>query len=474
MTTPDYDILETAVLCILLGFREQYDDDPDGLRSILRPLLTRLVTGRCLRGKTAVTGDGKPPTQTPLLLGERRWVPRLLRLGVRTNAVERRWNQAERWMMQHGVNLRRCPLFLILGADRGAEKALEHSIEVVHRQKAVMFPTDDDSCFFRILGCPQAAYVLLYNGDWGRQQSGDRNPRTALSLPSKDQPPLPPDRFDEFRSLRANELDLSDKIKAPLEPANQRSLFQHIKWRRAPFASMNGITRLFPWQFLDSGPEASFAAWELQTALSSLGVSCPVFLAITGIERDPGLYSLIKSLPPLELNRRFGSRFPWLREPTDQRLADALAGCVENLVGGIDRLFYEVCRELLSAENLELPVPRREQLLALQAEVHCTKKAGLLHLLERLAEPIRASGPWLRLGGCYLVCSTVGTEHDGTPPYFLPGVLHKMYKCRDLVSWTGLSLQNHARWESRTRWVNAALVFAALSAVLAWGLFWPV
>ncbi len=233
---------------------------------------------------------------------------------------------------------------------------------------------------------------------------------------------------------------------------------------------MNGVLLLIPWSVLDRPAAADRYARRLALSLvvvrEMTGVSCPVAVAVTGLEGDPGFGPIAAGLPETE-PYRLGASVPWQLRPDRKQVRGVVADCIERFIAA---LTYQACehlrREYQDPERAESVLLDVERLVGFVLRLHDYRPA-LHRCLARIADAACGGDPggWCLWSGCY----AVGAGPRSVDQVFLPGVLARLNEDRCHLAWTAEAYRADAACHRLARRGNLALVILACALVaLVW------
>jgi hypothetical protein len=217
---------------------------------------------------------------------------------------------------------------------------------------------------------------------------------------------------------------------------------------------------------------------DLAAAIEVLPARCPVLVMICGLEQLPGFAELLERMrqtrdeqtiperyaevPGVQpIGVRMGRRFPLVHELTGTELPGMIEGSVEWVAAS---RFPALVHEMFEVESPGGEAP--EEVLRINSRLFRFLEA-IIDRAEPLARLVKESLPGrqaepLLFGGCYFA----GTGHDpATEQAFAFGVLDRMIKDRDSVTWTGEVLRKDAA--ALRRAILLKLTFLLIIALIA-------
>lgn len=430
--------------------------------------------------------------------------------------IDEAWRKAVAALEESGIGLLDAPLFLVLGRPLGGEAAFFGAAEpeLVFRVKGA--PSSPDAPLHVFAGsegifvtCPSISLLgrqaAILAGDdrpaWaGDGPGGDGGGGVGDSMGSITGTVMPGDfermdvrqaaailnlcRVEKRDPTAEEELILQRLGKRPrrsllrqqddvaLLGAQLRHLCRLIVRARHPYCPINGILVLIPLAATEGEDEASqtgtLCRQDLQAAREVFQINCPLLALVCDLETVPGFQAFMGRLDRSYHKRRVGQHFPLVPVLKKMSLADMTAAGA--------RWICEVVFPTWVYRLFEVEGDGPEGL----PEV-VESNAGLFHLLSQMRErQARLSGvlglivpeeegePPL-LAGCYLAA----TGREARDQAFIAGIVHRLIKEQNWVSWTARALAEEKNLGRLTFWARIGL--GAYAALLVAGLaYWLI
>jgi hypothetical protein len=413
---PGSDAREVALAAALLGFRGDRREQPDELRHWVRR------TAEAVEAQHQVQpperhDDGEPPTHVP----PRPAPPvRPVLSGSAADTVAAPWRAAVKTLRQRGIDLRDRRLFLLLGNPAGGVAGLVAALHALHQGREVLIvPERDSPAPFRLLVCDEAIY-LLWTGTGAPPADG-----AGCGLDSAVNPSAPP-----FKTLFVGAAG-----HAPRDSTDELChLCGLLTAARAPYAPVNGIALLLPWDGLATEPAADALAaghvGMLTAARDALGMVCPVVAIACDLERAAGYREFVQALGEGQASRRLGLSLPWLRRPGAEKMRGLIDGGLAWLIDGEVRraVFAAMTRDLL--DDPLGPPGRNGRLFRFLGEMR-RRRPGLRRGLARVADALLDGAEWPLFAGFYFAGTGAGPGEQA----FLPGALRRLHDGHDYLAW---------------------------------------
>jgi hypothetical protein len=266
----------------------------------------------------------------------------------------------------------------------------------------------------------------------------------------------------QARTPRKRRIEDSDQHLARL-----RHLCRLIIRDRRGFCPINGVLMTVPIGIdarSDLGDVADACRMDLTTVFDIFRMRCPVLALVSGLEQVPGFSELIARLPPEQVRKRMGQRFPLVPDATAAEVPDKVQDSIEvvsgNLFPSMIHTMFQV--EAKGVEDVDEVLRSNCQLFRLLQ--------AIVERGERVARLVKDCIPSLRgeplmFGGCYFA----GTGHDAaTQQAFASGVLMRMIKeDQDSVTWTDEAMDSDAAAARLAGRLRIALILIITLGVLA-------
>jgi hypothetical protein len=419
------------------------------------------------------------------------------------------WDEAVSALAAAGIDLRRVPLFLVLGRPEGAEDALFLGTELKLRVwNAPRFPgsplrvyATNDAVF---VTCAGASVLGRQTTLFAREHAAERSVPAAPAVngsarakglaegdalaavaaaPAAEAgaatPPAAEERVpgllpedekalgllgdDEAPQARAegpSRTFLKNTAEAQEQAYRLEHLCRLIARDRAPYCPLNGVLVLVPYAALaddqDTSPVATACRHDLKLLRQVVREQCPGVALVCDMEASQGFRELLRRLPA-ERVTRLGQRFPLLPDIDEGRLPrmvdEGTAWLTDTL---LPSLVYTLFRRGLAHGEPADPLDGTADLYRLVAELRARRKR-LARLLTR-AFLLDSADAYL-FGGVYL--APTGPD---VRPTLTPGVMAHVQENQNAVSWTPQALAaelSYRRWTWIGWVVIAALVAAA-------------
>jgi type VI protein secretion system component VasF len=438
---------ELALVAALLGFRGKLGERPDEFKKWVRRTAA-FVEARRQVSPPSRQDEGEPPTRVP---PRRERLRRPAPVGQVAETVESLWQEAVKVLQRRRIDLRERRLFLLIGNPDAGTAGLVPSLHGLHQgEEILVVPEEGAPSPFRLLVCDEAIY-LLWTGPRARPAGGAGHGVDVLPNPT------PP--WGTIFTGTAG-------VAAPNAADGLRHLCKLVAAGRQPFAPVNGIAVLLPWDGLTEGGRdvlATEQAGLLAAARDALGLACPVMAVVCDLERATGYHEFTEALGAGQASRRLGFSLPWLRRPGAEEMRalvdDGMAWLID---GEVTRAVYSAMAENVLNDVAGAP-GHNGRLFRFLGEMR-ERRAGLRLCLARLADVLLDGSDWPLLGGFYFA----GTGGGHGEQAFLTGVLQRMNRCRNYLAWRG----PEARRPSRA-WL-AYLLSGAAAVAGAAALLWHV
>jgi hypothetical protein len=255
----------------------------------------------------------------------------------------------------------------------------------------------------------------------------------------------------------------SDAELLDLHTARLRHVCSLIANARRPFCGLNGVLAVFSLAGADTDEDAvetgACLLDDLATVRDSVQVYVPVLALVTGLEQVEGFDTFVGVIPPNDLRRRLGQRFPLVPdlEPNE------IPGMVLDGVGWIGATMFPN----LALGGWKVEVPEQLELndaLRTNADLYRFLEE-IESRLERVARGLTRGGTYPRaLSGCYVAGTGTDSARDQA---FLPGVLVRLTEEQDHVAWTDAALDEDDRYARMTSTGYIALAVVAALGVAA-------
>ncbi len=443
--------------------------------------------------------------------------------------IDHAWKDGLCAVAEAGVDIRKAPLFLVVGRPAEGEGEGEENVllaaqlgfkvrEVPRWPEAPLrFSASEQAVFITCSGASvlgKHITLIIEEMQEARRlsslaaETGDVRPDTVAApvAAAEDAPPAapaaaqetaasdtaaaPPDLVAEEQRRVIGLLVAEEQAEKPAAVSRRRAflrnkaqvqeamarlqhLCQLILRQRRPFCPVNGIMVMLPLAATDSDDNAAQAttACELDLTVVSetLQVRCPVFALACDAEKMPGFREFLQRIPASQRDRRMGQRFPLVADVE----TSAMPTMIQDGVGWFTYTFLPaLVYNLFRLDNIKHDMP-------LAAELPDTI-AGNIRLYRFLSEMrlrrqrlTRFLTRGLRLdepdsfffGGVFLAGTGPDAEHDRG---FVSGVFQKLVDDQNAVAWTADALAQEAdvkRWTSYGYGFLLVLI-AALGALI--------
>lgn len=397
--------------------------------------------------------------------------------------IDDAWREAMRALAHAGVQIWNVPLFLVLGRPAGSE---DHLFEA-GGLKLVVPPTPaNPQAPVRVCADREAVYVTCRGASVLGKLAG------IFALDDIPEGPLlesaePADDLDKTHVAGRKDQGLIELLRASAgqeaTPLRKRAMRRaalgrplgsdfladaaevarckarlahlcHLVVRdRQPYCAANGILLVVPLGGTDTAAESQLTAQAVQEDLAvarqETKLDCPLVALLADMEEVPGFAEFVQRQPPKEVGNRRGSGFPMLTRLSGDKVLEQVRLSVEwicttYLEDSVYRLF---ATETAAKPDAAPLIAGNARLLLLLDEMH-TRAESLAGIIQQAVAPPQEN--LFRYSGCYLAA----TGPKGSQA-FVAGVLQKLVKEQNSVSWTARALAEDA--QSRT-W--AAYYFA--------------
>jgi hypothetical protein len=411
--------------------------------------------------------------------------------------IDRAWDEATRALSLAGIDLKKAPLFLLLGKPRGTAEALFNASGLLLQVRQTP----------RWPGAPLLAYatadavfvVATETSLLGRHASLLAEPHIAPRAGG------PSGRLDEMQSLlekakaegrgpdqlteeEKHSLSLLVALEHAEKPAEaartltrspeevERTLAQleHVcrlvARDRRPYCPINGVLLLIPLAATDDETVASQTATLCQQDLAVVRrvtqLRCPVFGVVCDLERAEGITEFLARLPAGQL-RRLGQRFPLAPDLDPEKVPamidDGIAWVCESL---LPSLVYNLFRADVSGGDMGGFVRDYARLFRFLAQMK-ERRPRLTRILVRGALP-SDKGPPL-LGGCYLAATGADAAREQA---FVQGIFERLLENQDYVTWTEEALHEEAELRRLTAIGFGGLSLFLVGVAAMWYFWW--
>jgi hypothetical protein len=420
------------------------------------------------------------------------WLYRLLNLDIEPVSsefpdIDHAWGQALEALAKADIVPQDAPLFLVLGWTSASEDDLFRAAGIKGTVRQV--PGDPGAPLHVTanrdgiwLTCPGASLLGQY-----RQADGGTAVLEEIMATMADE------SADPFRTMgaggastlrvedfQANFKDAQERLRTGRtrrveDPDRHLTRLRHlcrlIVRDRRGFCPINGVLLSLPIAVdarADLADLADACRKDLAAAFDTFRMRCPVLALVCGLEQVEGFSELVERLPPDQVRKRIGQRFPLVPDLPAAEIPDKVQDAVEvatgTLLPSMIHLMFQV--ESKGIEDVDEVLRANIELFRLLR--------GIVERGERMARLVKDCIPGLRgepvmFGGCYFA----GTGHDhATEQAFASGVLMRMIKeDQDNVTWTAEAMDQDAaaaRLAGRIR--MAFILIIALGVLAAAGL----
>ncbi len=420
------------------------------------------------------------------------WLYRLFNLDIEPVGsefpdIDRAWDQAIDALGRADIALDNAPLFLVLGWPSASE-------DDFFRAGGIKGPVR------QVPGDPTAPLHITANRDgvWLTcagacllGQYHDENPATGVleevmaTMSEESADPFKTMgmgaagaatlRIEDFQATFKEAQTRVPRKKRVDDPeahlARLRHLCRLIIRDRRGFCPINGVLLTVPIGIdarADLADVADACRKDLTTTFDVFRMRCPVLALVSGLEQVPGFSELIAHLPPEQVRKRMGQRFPLVPDLTAGEVAEKVQDAIEVVSGS---LFPSMIHTMFQVESKGLDDV--DQVLRSNFQLFRLLQA-IVERGERVARFVKDCIPSVRgepvmFGGCYFA----GTGHDAANQQaFASGVLMRMIKeDQDSVTWTEEATESDAvaaRMAGRLR--IALVLIIALGALAAEGM----
>lgn len=417
--------------------------------------------------------------------------------------IDQAWDEATAALDRAGIDLRDCPLFLVLGHSEGGEDALfagagftpivngapergDSPLHVYADREAIYVTCAGASVLGR-----QAAILAGTGGD---SASGNEGPSAvdegktlmpgaddkSLANPLKDIQDIIARAEREGRKLE----DLVDEDRKRLAIAKRRSnprppldvkvaeefsgalrhLCRLIVRDRSPYCPANGILVLLPFASSDSERDAdqtaSAAQRDVANARAAFQLHLPVFVLVADVETAKGFREFVLRLPAAHRRQGLGQRFPLVPDLDPDAIAEKVDESVRFIFHGL--LPYWIfsrfrIEEPGQADGANL-LRGNAELYQLLSELR-VREARFGRIVSRAVVPEDGSPPLY--GGTYIA----GTGIDPTEQAFVRRVFDRLNESQSYVSWSDSALQEEAYYDRAARYGYVAISFLAVAVI---------
>jgi hypothetical protein len=250
------------------------------------------------------------------------------------------------------------------------------------------------------------------------------------------------------------------------QTARLKNLCRQIVRDRSPYCPLNGILLLVPYGGAEKDADAQdtglICPQELQAARQALQVQCPLIALVCDMETAPGFSEFVARFPTGERQRRIGQRFPLNPDLNAGESAAELIDrgaqwpCAALFPSWIYKLF-----RLEGTGKEDLTTVTRGNVKLYQLLAHMRERRKRFGRI--LSRAVPADGTALPLyGGCYYA----GTGRDANREQaFVAGVVQRLLKEQNAVSWTPEAIAEEAEYERWTKLGYAGLVAGTVALV---------
>jgi type VI protein secretion system component VasK len=403
-----------------------------------------------------------------LWLGRGLW--RLLQPEARPSPfpdLDAAWTEAVTTLNRSGTDVRRLPLYLVLGRPRAGDEALFEAGRV--KATALTGPKSPVRLFAAAdavyVTCPDASLLGGLAAWAARQPDGTAAPVVsaaaapiaaafpALAGAAVTATPEPDDEVVESLPPLAKDRAELDRLAARL-----RHVCAKVRQLREPFCPVNGILLVVPEAATRSPAAANQAAAlgadDLELATEALQVRCPVLAVVADADRITGVRDLVALLPQDKRDQRLGRRLPYAPNVGPAERATLIEGAVRWVCSAlVPRLVYRVAP--VAADPDGLATQSAARLFAFAATVNA-RRESLARLFARMLVLPTADAPLP--GGCFLAATADSADTQG----FLGDVFSQLLESQNFVAWT-----EAARAEDRTLRRRTVFGYAALAGLAA-------
>jgi hypothetical protein len=377
------------------------------------------------------------------------------------------WAEATGALERAGTDVRRLPLYLVLGRPRAGDEALFEAGRV--KAAALAGPTAP----VRIFAAADAVYVTcpdacLLGGlaAWAARQTDPAAEPAAVmpaapaaatfpalagaAVPAPTEPE--PDAAGPLPPLAKDRPEM-DRLAARLG-----DVCENLRRLREPFCPVNGILLVVPEAATQSpaaaNQAAALGAEDLALAAEVLQVRCPVLAVVADADRLPGVRDLVALLPSDKRDQRLGRRLPYAPRVGPAERAALVEGAVRWACSAlVPRLVYRVAPAAADPNGPAMQMAAR--LFGLAAAVNA-RRESLARMFARLLVLPAADAPLP--GGCFLAATAAAADGQG----FLGDVFAQLVEGQNFVAWT-----DAARAEDRALRRRTAVGYAALAGLAA-------
>lgn len=409
--------------------------------------------------------------------------------------IDAAWDDACDALARAGLDLRRVPLYLVLGRPRSGEEALFDTARLklnplgTLAQASLRVFAGRDAIFVCATDCSLAGGLAAWAQQFPAQPQENRDefapsistPQARLPTtkpkPSLFPPLMPPTKEETGPE---EEADSEPQAAAPMPPltknlaemerlsARLAHLCERIRRQRAPYCGLNGLLAVVPEVCTRSEAQANQAALligrDIRLAVDVLQVRCPVVSVISDGEHLPGVEPLLRLLPRDKRAQRLGKKLPYAPNITPAQRAEMIERAVRWQWGTlIPRLIYRVL------PSLEATVGRAEEIseeLFRLMVILRERQEILARLFSRMLVTEPQGSVWV--GGCYLAATGTQSFTNG----FLADVFSQMLESQNFVAWTDGAKRQERRyqWWTLFGYLGIAAVLGGTVA-LAWYVF---
>jgi hypothetical protein len=444
------------------------------------------------------------------------WLYWLLRSGEETAEfpdIELAWNEAKATLEKMGFDLSQLPLFLILGRPEQDERNLFAASQLTFPVRSV--PNRADAPL-RVYATHEAIYVICPGASLLGLHAGVLSGKIALDAPTEavegsnaeDQPDftmtIVPGKKRGARNFQAafNQItgmgrtlmsaSRTDQHMLRAEARRQRpaaSLARHpdhiavqesrlrffcnlLLRDRQPYCPINGLLLLLPFAATDSVQDAvdtgDLSRIDLETVRSALQINCPVIGMVCDVEVARGFGEFVRLFAPREKQRRLGQKFPLYPEYGRDATADTPMAALETLSEWVCSatlagwVFQKFQLETQQRVALETTIQDNGELFMFLDEIRWRKK----HLSMMLTRGLRLKNASpLLFGGLYFAATGMVAGEQA----FVAGVLDRLVKEQNYVSWTEEAFEEEARLNRSIYQVYTILAVAVLGILALYG-----
>ncbi len=418
--------------------------------------------------------------------------------------IRRDWQTGLAELRRKGLDLRRIPLFLVLGGESNDQvqrlfKASGIDFAVSQHpsgRSSLYWYVNQEVAFItcneigvlsdlgrsaaerlleaRVIVSPQGPdpHVDLAATCWPTEDSAEEPPpQEAAAVESKA---LPLDGTMHVNAEMAEQIgrrverDLQlDTVRMDRELARLEYLCRLIVRERVPYAPINGMMTLLPVNLIlgDSSQGSTIkdaVRNDVTAAVTQFGLRFPILPLVNGWEDDPGFQELIRRLPPQNLvENRFGKGAHVGHEPTPDYLEAICHHVCKAFEDWIYYLFKQ--KDALKRTNNRL-------LYDLLCKVRRYLNSRLMRILTE-GYDCGGRNEHHDIVGMFTGCYVVAAGRDAARQAFVPKVFSRLReKSRDL-QWTPAALCADRRKRTAAYVVYAAAVCVMVAAIVLW--FFP-